>query len=80
MRRVANFRNYDPLTNPWLVKYMGFRINLRGLSEPELADMEAFLDEVLLILPVLGVSDFQLRSIGHANDASSQGPKYCLYQ
>ncbi|MCA1703651.1 MAG: GIY-YIG nuclease family protein [Actinobacteria bacterium] len=34
----------------------------RGLSEPELADMQAFLDEVLLILPVLGVSDFQLVS------------------
>ena len=32
------------------------------MSEPELADMEAFLDEVLLILPVLGVSDFQLVS------------------
>jgi len=24
MRRVANFRNYDPLTNPWLVNIWGF--------------------------------------------------------
>lgn len=31
----------------------------RGLREPEVADMENYLSEVLLLLPVLGVRDFQ---------------------
>jgi len=35
----------------------------RGLSESEVADMQSFLDEILLLLPVLGVHDFDLVSV-----------------
>lgn len=35
----------------------------KGLGEPEIADMENFLQEVLLLLPVLGVREFQVVSV-----------------
>lgn len=38
----------------------------RGLGESEVADMQRFLDEILLLLPVLGVHDFDLLSVAPA--------------